>query len=760
MKIDIDKNYSFSENGKYLNVTTPHTPGKWDYFLYTSDFYGDYDIHMQGKIARMDGYIPTELTQGYRYFYIKDNKTGEVWNPNYLPLHTESDSYVRTYCSEKMGLVSKKNGIKFDMSVFVPLEGVREIWTIKLTNNSNEARDIDLFTATGMGKHSTMGGDSKYEDGYICQFMFPYHVYYDEKEKVEKEKKPYIYMMCDTMPDSYDMSQRRFFGSDDITGMPEAVKNGFCSNITAEAEDYCGAMQHKLMLGVGETKEINFMVGNAMTKDEVKSLKANFTKEYIAEESKKNAEYWSGVCSEFTVNTPIPELNYIMNYHIKKQSIFLSKLNRKGTYSPIRNRFQDSMGAAFGEIETAKKIMLESLARQRRDGGVQQWYMVDGSAPRALCLLNHCDGPLWIVICMIVLANQMGDESIYDTMMPYIDGGEDTYYQHLVNAVFYMSGQLGRHGLCLMKDGDWTDPANGSGRLGRGESTWATHTLVYCINELEKVSVKRGDVKTIELMRDIREKLINALNTYAWSEDRYVTGFDDDGMPFGDKADDDRVFLNSQTWAIIAGVADAEKQAKIKETLKRLKTPFGHLVVYPAFEGWNGTWGRISVKKSGTTENGAVYCHASIFKAFAEAVTGNPEEAIKDILEVMPTNPNNPVSRNGQLPLYIPNYYYGLADSPNYGRSSNNYGTGTIAWIALTLLEKIFGVEKTVYGIKLTPNLPEDWDNVSCTRKFKNATYNVTYKKGAKGITVNGETFDGEYLPYEPDKTYHVIFGI
>lgn len=760
MRINIDKNIRFLKDGKYLEVTTPHTPGKWDYYLYNTDFYGDYDIHMQGKISRMDGYIPTELNQGYRYFYIKDNESGEVWNPNYLPLHTECEHYSRIYGSEKMELQSEKNGICTDISIFTPVKGVCEIWTVTLKNNSDTTRDIDIFSVTGLGLSSTMGGECVYKDGYISKYSFPYHVFYNDKEKVEKRQRPYMYMICDTEPHSCDMSQRRFFGSDDITQMPQAVADGQCSGLIAEAEAFCGAMQHKMTLEPGESKVFNFIIGNAMTRGEMSELKNMFNSGYINEEKRKNEQYWEEVCGIYKINTPIPELNYIVNYHIKKQSIFLTKLNRKGTYSPIRNRFQDAIGTSFAEIETARKTMFDSLARQRQDGGVQQWYMTDGSAPRALCLLNHCDGPLWIVICMIILANQIGDESVYDELVDYIDGGRDTVYQHLVNAVYYMSGQLGRHGLCLMHDGDWTDPANGSGRLGRGESTWATHTLVYCINELTRVSEKRGDSHNIEIMSGIREKLITSLNTYAWSGDRYVTGFDDDGKPFGDKADDDRVFLNSQTWAIIAGVADKDKENKIKETLKRLKTPFGYLVVYPAFEEWSGIWGRISVKKSGTTENGAVYCHASVFKALAEAVAGSADEALKDLLEIIPTNPQNPTSKNLQLPIFIPNYYYGLSDSPNFGRSSNNYGTGTIAWFVLILLEKLFGAEKTVYGIKISPNLPKNWNDVSCTRTYKNARYNISYSKSYKGITVDGENYEGEYLPYEEGHEYTVKVGI
>lgn len=52
----------------------------------------------------------------------------------------------------------------------------------------------------------------------------------------------------------------------------------------------------------------------------------------------------------------------------------------------------------------------------------------------------------------------------------------DTVLEHLKQAVRYMYSQVGTHGLCLFLDGDWTDPINGAGRGGKGESVWNSMT--------------------------------------------------------------------------------------------------------------------------------------------------------------------------------------------------------------------------------------------------------------------------------------------
>jgi len=118
------------------------------------------------------------------------------------------------------------------------------------------------------------------------------------------------------------------------------------------------------------------------------------------------------------------------------------------------------------------------------------------------------------------------------------------------------------------------------------------------------------------------------------------------------------------------------------------------------------------------------------------------------------------VENHGQVPLYLPNYYYSLDGSANFGRSSGAYGTGSAAWMLVTVLEQLFGLKATVNGLCLQPNLPKDWDGVSCTRKFKKAVYEVTYTRSVSGVQVNGMDYIGDVLPYEENKTYKVVCGL
>ena len=55
-------------------------------------------------------------------------------------------------------------------------------------------------------------------------------------------------------------------------------------------------------------------------------------------------------------------------------------------------------------------------------------------------------------------------------------------------------------------------------------------------------------------------------------------------------------------------------------------------------------------------------------------------EILQTMRMILPSNPLNGPEKNLQVPIWLPNYYFGCKGD-NYGLSSNVYGTGAAAWI-------------------------------------------------------------------------------
>ena len=746
---------NFSADGCSFSVTTPRTPSSWKNYIYNDNFVSTVDQLLTGDCKFVVNYVKTSITKGDRAFYLRDRESGESWKLN---SSTESSGYSCEYHLNKTVLNYEQSEIAASVRIFVPTKDMVEYWTVTLKNNSDTVRSLSLFSSVGFLESGPMGGTCVYEDGVIVKYSFPYHVFYHEKEKVEG-KRAYFYMSSDAEPASCEMSEYRYFGGYLKDRTPVAVENDACSGIMAEVEDFIGAMQHTFVLKPGESKSVSFVIGAACSKDEIAAMKAKLTPENVEEEMRKSDERWNALTSTYSVTTPNAEFNHLVNYWLKKQSTFLTRLNRMGTYCPVRNQLQDAMGYSLIEPENAISYMMTVVARQQKNGFTKQWYLTDGSAPKGFCFVNHCDADVWLVLCLTALANQNGDLSIMDRVVPYIDEGEDTVYNHLLAAIEFMATDIGAHGLNLMHDGDWTDPINGIGRGGKGESTWTTVAMMYAIKQFRTICEAKGDEKAIARLDEIWATYDKAVNENAWNGDRYIGGYDDDGIAFADTADSNRVLLNAQTWAILAGAARGERLESVIKAIDGLKSTHGTYLLYPPFLAWDGRWGRISLKKAGTTENGAVYCHATMFKAYSDAAIGDGNKLYDSLLRTTPINPDNDVEKNHQLPLFVPNYYYSFEGSPNYGRSSCLYETGTVAWFLMAAVEQLLGVKATVNGITISPNLPTDWNEASCTRTFKGATYNVTVKRGAE-TTVNGKPFTEKFLPCEEGATYDVVWGI
>ena len=704
----------FKDNGATYVISTAFTPLVWNNFLFNDGYLLNLSQRMQGVGETLSPVFSRESVIGAeRKFYVKkDGKVTELLRENGTFYECEQRLY-ESVVNEKFAC--------FDTSIraFVPTEGTYEVWSVTLKNTGNDKGLFSLYSYVPFEKGTCMAQTTDFdrENNYAFKTGFPFYTFYEDYEKM-KAKIKFAYMYSDVKADAYECNISRFFGAEDHAIIPKSILNDKLSCGMSQNEFGCGAMQHDIALEAGESRTINFIIGVESKREDIR------TNVDIDAQYRKVKELWAQRVESFSVETPDKELNYILNFWIKKQSTFLGKLNRASTYCPIRNQLQDAMGYSFVDPEDAFRVILNVIKNQEYNGYIKQWVMTDGSAPQKLCLLKHSDAAIWLILCFVEIINKTGKDEYFDILLPYIDSDEkEPLYVHLQKAALDMANTVGEHGLCLMLDGDWTDPLNGPGRLGKGESTWNTLGLIYAIRRLNQFRYSQE-------LEKIADKLDNAVNEHCWDGEWYVAGIDDFGKPYGSHNDEEaKQFLNAQTWAVFSGVAKGERLETIMKSMELLHIDFGYRLFAPEFTKYNETWGRISVKHPGTTENGAVYCHSNMFKALADCAYGDGDKAWRTVLDILPHNPKNPTEKNLQLPTFIPNYYFTLKGE-NYGRTSNNYGTGTIAWLVWVVLEHMLGVQATVDGIKTVKTcMPKEWKSVKVTRKFQGKIYEFTVEQ-------------------------------
>lgn len=655
----------FFDKGKGYRINTVKTPVAWKNILFNDEYFMEVSQRLCGQSNTVENYNRTPVFKAEKLFFAK------VGEKVYQLCNGRGNSFACEHYIHKTVLSEEFDEFSSKITVFVPNEGQREMWNVEILNKTENKLSIDIFACFEFENVLYMILDCDADKGYFVKKTFPYHIFYEEYEKAKNEETN-VYAMSDKPMTSCECSKQRFFGSDAPLEIPEMVKNGSGSGIKAQHEDCVAAFHNTLCVEANGKDSITYILGSEKNEEEIEKMYKNMP--LFSDEVKKSEEKWNSILKSELVNTDNNEFNYLANYWIQKQVVYLARHNRGGVYCPVRNQLQDAMGYAVIDPEEAFKLSLDVLRTQNANGHLKQWHMTDGSAERGLCLIKHSDACVWLIICMIEIINMTGKSEYFQLEEPYCDSTDgETILTHLKKAALYMSTQTGEHGLCLMKDGDWTDPINGAGRKGKGESTWNTLALVYAIRKLLEVEYD-------EELDKIKNNFIEAVNKHCWDEDRYIAGISDDGIPFGAKNDEQAsLFLNTQTWAVFSEVCRGDRLEKVKENIETLKTDFGYRLLNPSFTKWNPIWGKISVKQAGTSENGAVYSHANMFKAYADFYLGNHDKGTQTVFAIMPTNPKNPPENNKQLPLFLPNYYY-AEQGPNYGRSSNLYSSGAAPW--------------------------------------------------------------------------------
>ena len=753
---------NFIDNGARYRITTPQTPAAWGNILFNDSYFVNVSQTGQGKSTCLRP-NRKDVFSGSRFFYIADGDNAP-WSPLGRLHGSPLDSFECIHALAQTEWTSRRNGLSAKITVWVPRGGDREIWRHCLTNESNETKQIDYFVAHSFVNPGGYLQETACVDNIIRVRNEPFRSPYEAND-TPNPGKDLFYLFGSLPHESYACGETAFFGSDDTSGIPVAVSRRRCPSVTNHMQAPLGAFHYTARLAPGESLQLHIAGGAAVSFEEIVRLRAESARSgYWDDELARAGKYWNDVSKIFTISTPDSDFNTLVNFWLKKQVTFMGRNDRGHTVMPVRNLLQDALGYSLLDPEYAIARMTDYASWQQQNGFLWQWYALDGSAPGGNCLAHYKDAPYWLVSCIAFLLNELKDMSVLDKEIPFKDSEQPgTLYEHLLRALYHFESDTGSHGLCLLGGGDWFDPLNGPGRKGKGESTWLTMAFRFAVQQMIPVCQLRGDTASAARLNEIDARLGENINKHCWDTDRFVAGFDDEGQPFGSSANQEgSVYLNPQAWALISKSVSPDKKEILLQTIESLNTPFGPLITWPAYTSWNSQAGRISLKQPGTTENGSVYCHGSMFAAFAYCIEGLGEKAYDLIRRTLPTTPDNPPEKNGQVPLFVPNYYFALPDSPDYGLSSQFYGTGTSAWLLLITVEYLLGIRATAEGLIIDPVIPPAWKKFSVERSFRGAGYRITVQnpygvgRGVRSVSVDGKKLEGVLLPCAPGVTYQV----
>ena len=784
--------YFDDEKREYV-ITRPDTPAPWvnylgspEYGAIISNNAGGYSFEKSGANGRILRYVFNQFDEPGRYIYIRDNESKDYWSASWQPVGKDLEEY-KSECHHGTAytrMIAQYAGISSEVLYYVPLDKSYEIWDLKVTNNSDKNRKLNV---TGYAEFTN---NCHYEQDQVhlqySQFIssthfagnrLMHHVHGNldalkESEYIDNKNVSMRFLgMAGQKVSSWCGSKEEFLGRYHDYSNPNGVINGALDNKGNYNGNGCGALTTELELAPGETKEVIFIVGMKYDDEAAKIIARYDENENVCEEELVELKkFWHGKLEKFQVKTPSEEFNTMINTWNAYNCFMTFIWSRAAsfTYCGLRNGYgyRDTVQDIQGIIHLAPEMAVEKIrfmlsAQVDNGGGLplvkfthnpghedtpdDASYVQETGHPA-----YRADDALWLFPTVYKYISETGNMEFLDEVIPFANKDEATVYEHLQRAVKFSAEHLGKHGMPAGLYADWNDCL----RLGKdGESSFVAMQYYYAMTILRKFAEYKNDDEYVKQLDKQQEELGKLIQEICYDEDRFIRGFTEEGKVIGKRTDAEaNMWLNPQSWAVISKVAD-EKQGEIimNSVHDRLNTKYGAILMDPPYHAEAFSGALAVIYNAGTKENSGIFSQSQGWLILAEALLKHGDRAFEYFMENSPAAQNDRAETRVLEPYCYGQFTEGKA-SPNFGRSHVHWLTGTASTVMVGCVEGILGMRPDFEGLHIEPSVPKEWGEFEITKSFRGSNLHIVIKNpghiqsGCKKMVVNGIEVEGSYI--------------
>lgn len=781
----------FTQDGSEYVITNPLTPRPWvnvisngDYGLIESQTGSGFSWRDNSNLSRITMWDQDLIRDNFgKYIYVRDNQSGKVWSATYKPCNTEFDFYEARHGIGYSVLTSRYEGIRVQKTIFVDMDNPVEIWRVVVTNESNERRSISLFSYFEWCLGNAGDTHREFQKTFIeTSFDETLHAIYGLKRaalvpgfiSTGLSEKPLqaFHAISNLEPSAHEGDKENFFGRYGEITAPQSVVRGSLTNTTGKHYDSIASLKADLTLEPGASQTVVFLLGTG-GRAESKKIIAKLSTEADVERSFEHVKnFWKDLISKTWVETPDETLNFMTNIWLKYQAISGRLWGRCGYYQSsggfgFRDQLQDSHIFLPLKPEWTKKQILLNAEQQFPDGTVFHWWH---HGTKMGAVTHMTDDLLWLAFLTIHYIEETGDYSILNEKRSFLPDPKTkkvtsgTLYDHCNRAIEKVFSRWSKRGLPLIGEGDWNDGLSHVGLKWKGESIWLGQFLYGILQKFAPIcELKKERARAAKYLKRAAA-LKTAINKHGWENDRYIGATRDDGRPLGSATQKEgKIFLNTQTWAVINDVATPERAKRCMATAEKLLfKEYGPLLLTPAYTVTDPTIGYLSRYAPAVRENGGLYTHAGTWAVQAAAMMGDGDKAHKVYQSFMPILRGLNPELYYTEPYVLPGNVDG-PESPHFGRGGWTWYTGAAGWYFRVALNYMLGIQPSVEGLHINPSIPSKWNGFKVKRLFRGATYEITVENprhvshGVKSVTVNGKKIEGNILKPLKGKGPHQV---
>ena len=782
---------------------------------------GGYCFYRDARMLRLTRYrynnVPADA--GGRYFYLRDG--GDVWTPSWMPMKSALDRYE---CRHGMGyskISSSRNGLAFSQTSFVPLGDNCEIHKVILTNESKAQKNVDIFSFIEFCLWNANDDMTNFQRNFsIGEVEVEGSRIYHKTEY--RERRNHFAVWAVNVPiNGFDTDRQSFLGLYNGFDQAKTPFEGKANNSIASGWAPIGSHHIKAVLAAGESKTFvfvlgycenpadqkwdasfkDFISGKSGNKGVINSKVINKTPANALLEKYKTAEaadtalaalnvYWKNLLARFTVDAEDKKMARMAGVWNQYQCMVTFNMSRSASYFEsgigrgmgFRDSNQDLLGFVHLVPERARARILDIAATQFPDGSAYHQYQPLTKRGNNDVGSGFNDDPLWLICGVAAYIKETGDYSILDEKVPF-DNNEalaDTLFIHLKRSFYYTVTNKGPHGLPLIGRADWNDCLNlncfsstpgesfqttANFESGIAESVLIAAIFVFTGPDFAEICRRTGRADEAESAEKEIAVMIEAVNQHGWDGDWFLRAYDAHGKKIGSReCDDGKIFIESNGFAAMAGIGaeDGRAQKALDSVKEHLDTPYGIVLLQPAYKDYHLELGEVSSYPPGYKENAGIFCHNNPWVTIGETVLGRGNRAFETYKNICPAYREDDSDLRRMEPYVYAQMVAGK-DAPHFGEAKNSWLTGTAAWTFVSISQYILGVRPVYDGLLIDPCIPSTMKNYTVMRHFRGADYHITVdnsagiEKGVKSITVDGNALDGNVLPVFGDGKKHEV---
>ncbi len=802
----------FDDAAKEYVITTPKTPLPWINYLGTNEFFslisntcGGYSFYKDAKLLRLTRYrynnVPYD--NNGKYYYIKDGDS--IWNPGWQPTKTALDSYECRHGIGYSRFTSTKNGLTASVLAFVPTNDNCEINQVTLTNNSDAAKEVSLFSYVEWCLWNADDDMKNFQRLLSCGEVEIKGSTIYHKTEYRERRNHYALFSVNHPIDGYDTIRDDFLGMYNGVDHPEVVEAGKAKNTVASGWSPIASHQINVTLQPGETKTFVFVLAyienpqeekweshNVINKKPAEELLAKYQTDADVDAALAELKaYWEELLSRYTVTSADDKVNRMVNIWNQYQCMVTFNMSRSASYYEsgigrgmgFRDSCQDLLGFVHLIPDRARERIIDIASTQFEDGSAYHQYQPLTKKGNADIGGGFNDDPLWLIAGTSAYVRETGDISILKENVPYDNDWQKAtpLLGHLKRSFDFIVNHKGPHNLPLIGRADWNDCLNlncfsehpgesfqtfGPSEGPVAESVFIAGMFVKYGEEYAQLCELMGDEREAAYAREEVKKMYDAILKDGWDGEWFVRAYDAYSHKVGSKeCEEGQIFIEPQGFCVLAGVGVEEGHAKkaLDSVKEKLDTKYGIMILQPAYTKYHLELGEVSSYPPGYKENAGIFCHNNPWVSIAETVIGRGDRAFEIYKKTCPAYVEE-ISEIHRTEPYVYSQMIAGADAKFHGEAKNSWLTGTAAWTFVNISQYILGVYPTHNGLSVDPCIPTGFGDFTLTRRYRDAMYNIkvtnpnNVEKGVKKLIVDGEELTGTtVIPYKKGKTAYEV---